>query len=48
MFALGTSLFLMPVVRRMAQRLGLLDVPQDDCRLHTTPIPLVGGIAISL
>jgi UDP-GlcNAc:undecaprenyl-phosphate/decaprenyl-phosphate GlcNAc-1-phosphate transferase len=46
--ALSSSLFLTPVVRRMAQRLGWLDVPQDDRRLHVTPIPRVGGIAIFL
>ncbi len=34
-----------PVVRRLADRLGLVDEP-DARRVHLTPVPLMGGIAI--
>jgi UDP-GlcNAc:undecaprenyl-phosphate GlcNAc-1-phosphate transferase len=44
--SLTSSLFLTPVLRRAAQRLGWVDVPRDGRRLHTLPIPRVGGIAV--
>src|SRR2546423_7058640 len=44
--ALGSSLFLTPVVRRLAQRLGWVDAPADGRRLHETPTPRLGGVAI--
>ena len=46
--ALGSSLFLTPVLRRLAQRFRWLDVPLDDRRIHTRPVPRLGGIAIFL
>jgi UDP-GlcNAc:undecaprenyl-phosphate/decaprenyl-phosphate GlcNAc-1-phosphate transferase len=44
--ALSSSLVLTPVVRRLAQRFGWVDVPKDERRLHELPIPRVGGVAI--
>lgn len=44
--SLGSSLFLTPVIRRLAQRFGWLDVPRDTRRVHETPIPRVGGVAL--
>lgn len=44
--ALGASLFLTPVIRRLAQRFGWLDVPKDERRMHNAPIPRLGGVAI--
>src|SRR3954471_12661398 len=44
--ALSSSLFLTPVLRRAAQRLGWVDTPSDGRRLHTLPVPRVGGAAI--
>jgi UDP-GlcNAc:undecaprenyl-phosphate/decaprenyl-phosphate GlcNAc-1-phosphate transferase len=44
--SLASSLFLTPVLRRAAQRLGWVDVPRDGRRLHALPIPRVGGIAV--
>jgi UDP-GlcNAc:undecaprenyl-phosphate/decaprenyl-phosphate GlcNAc-1-phosphate transferase len=44
--SLSSSLFLTPMLRRAAQRLGWVDVPRDGRRLHTLPIPRVGGIAV--
>lgn len=46
--SLCSSLFLTPVLRRLAQRFNWLDVPQDRRRIHTQPIPRLGGIAIFL
>lgn len=46
--ALSSSLLLTPIVRRLAQRLGWLDVPGDDRRLHYAPVPRLGGVAIFL
>ncbi len=44
--ALSLSLFLTPVIRRLAQRFHWLDVPKDGRRVHTVPIPRVGGVAV--
>ena len=46
--ALSSSLVLTPVIRRLAQRLGWLDVPHDQRRLHLSPVPRLGGVAIFL
>ena len=37
-----------PVVKHFAKRVGAMDVPKDDRRMHTTPIPRMGGLAIFL
>lgn len=44
--ALSSSLILTPLLRRAAQRLGWVDTPQDDRRLHKMPVPRIGGVAI--
>ncbi|HEX8291774.1 MAG TPA: MraY family glycosyltransferase [Pyrinomonadaceae bacterium] len=44
--SLSASLFLTPVVRRAAQRLGWLDVPSDGRRVHEVPVPRLGGVAV--
>src|ERR1051325_4508297 len=44
--ALVSSLFMTPVIRRLAQRRGWFDVPRDKRRLHSRPIPRLGGVAI--
>ena len=44
--ALASSLVLTPLLRRAAQRLGWVDRPTDGRRLHTLPVPRVGGAAI--
>jgi UDP-GlcNAc:undecaprenyl-phosphate GlcNAc-1-phosphate transferase len=41
LLALGAT----PVVRRLADRLGMIDQP-DPRKLHRAPVPLLGGIAI--
>jgi UDP-GlcNAc:undecaprenyl-phosphate/decaprenyl-phosphate GlcNAc-1-phosphate transferase len=44
--SLVSSLFLTPVVRRLAQRRGWLDVPADARRVHSAPVPRLGGVAV--
>ena len=42
--ALGAT----PLARRAAIRLNVLDVPKDERRVHTRPVPMLGGVAIAL
>ncbi len=44
-FAFGISYLLTPRVRNLALRFRLVDLPSDR-RLHSTPIPRLGGIAV--
>ncbi len=37
-----------PLVRVLAFKLGAIDVPRDDRRMHAKPIPRMGGVAIYL
>lgn len=37
-----------PLVKRMAYIVGAIDVPKDNRRMHKTPIPRLGGLAIFL
>lgn len=43
-FVLG--LVFTPLVIRVANRYGLLDIPSDDRRLHSEPVPRLGGVAV--
>jgi UDP-N-acetylmuramyl pentapeptide phosphotransferase/UDP-N-acetylglucosamine-1-phosphate transferase len=43
--SLAASLLLIPWVKKLAPRLGLVDEPSDR-RIHTVPIPRCGGIAV--
>ncbi len=45
--AFGTSLFLTPVARTAAVRFGFMDQPETR-KLHRSPVPLLGGLAIYL
>jgi UDP-GlcNAc:undecaprenyl-phosphate GlcNAc-1-phosphate transferase len=40
------TLALTPVSMRAAPRIGAVDVPEDDRRMHDKPIPCFGGMAI--
>jgi UDP-GlcNAc:undecaprenyl-phosphate/decaprenyl-phosphate GlcNAc-1-phosphate transferase len=44
--AAAIVLLLTPVAARLAPRIGALDVPSDRPRVHSAPIPRIGGIAI--
>ena len=35
-----------PVVRRLAYRIGAVDIPKDTRRVHKRPTPRIGGLAI--
>lgn len=45
-FAAATSFLLTPVARLLAKKVGAIDVPKDNRRMHTKPTPLLGGLAI--
>jgi UDP-GlcNAc:undecaprenyl-phosphate GlcNAc-1-phosphate transferase len=40
------SFILTPFVIKLAHRIGAIDVPKDDRRVHSVPIPRIGGLAI--
>ena len=40
------SFMLTPLVRTLAIRWGFVDVPKDERRMHSKPIPTIGGLAI--
>ncbi|HKS09267.1 MAG TPA: hypothetical protein VJS13_06925 [Pyrinomonadaceae bacterium] len=42
------SLITTPLIRRLCQRLKLLDIPTDSRRVHRTAIPRLGGLALYL
>jgi UDP-GlcNAc:undecaprenyl-phosphate GlcNAc-1-phosphate transferase len=42
------SLLLTPLCRNLFRRLGIVDRPDQNRKLHTTPIPLMGGVPIAL
>lgn len=44
--ALIGSLLLTPMVRKMAMRLSMMDVPDKQRKLHNGPVPLGGGLAV--
>ncbi|MBO5275034.1 MAG: undecaprenyl/decaprenyl-phosphate alpha-N-acetylglucosaminyl 1-phosphate transferase [Clostridia bacterium] len=37
-----------PLVRVLAYKIGAIDVPKDNRRMHKKPMPLIGGVAIFL
>ena len=44
--ALIISLAATPAVKLLAHRVGAIDVPKDARRVHKSPIPRLGGLAI--
>ena len=40
------SFALTPLAKKFAIKIGAIDVPKDDRRMHTKPIPRLGGIAV--
>lgn len=44
--ALFISLFSTPLVKKLAFKVGAVDVPKDDRRVHNEPMPSIGGLAI--
>ncbi len=46
--AAAISCALTPLVKLLAKKVGAMDVPKDERRMHHTPIPRMGGLAIFL
>ncbi len=44
--AFAISLASTPLVKNLAYKIGAIDVPNDDRRVHKKPIPRLGGLAI--
>lgn len=44
--ALVVSFAVTPLVIRLAVKIGALDIPRDNRRMHKVPVPLIGGLAI--
>lgn len=40
------SLIATPIVKRFAVKIGAVDIPKDNRRVHKTAMPLMGGLAI--
>ncbi|SHJ65467.1 MraY family glycosyltransferase [Paramaledivibacter caminithermalis] len=47
-FGAAVSFLSTPIVKKLAYKLGAIDVPKDDRRVHKKPIPRLGGLAIFL
>ena len=46
LLAAVSSLVFTPIVRRLCERLNLLDYIRDERRVHKKPVPRLGGVAI--
>jgi len=44
--AFGFTLISMPLARRIAEKIGAIDVPKDERRMHKQPTPRLGGLAL--
>ncbi|MBR5543381.1 MAG: undecaprenyl/decaprenyl-phosphate alpha-N-acetylglucosaminyl 1-phosphate transferase [Oscillospiraceae bacterium] len=40
------AFILTPLAKRIAYKIGAIDVPKDDRRMHKKPIPRLGGLAV--
>jgi len=47
-FGAVVSFLSTPIVKKIAYKVGAIDVPKDDRRVHKNPIPRLGGLAIFL
>lgn len=44
--AIIISYIMTPIVRKLAFKIGAIDIPKDSRRIHKEPMPLLGGLAI--
>lgn len=44
--AAAISLFATPMIKKIAIRYDVVDIPKDERRVHKKPMPLMGGLAI--
>jgi len=45
-FAFLIAFAVTPIVRKISVKVGAIDIPKDNRRMHSVPIPTMGGIAI--
>lgn len=45
-FAFLVAFAFTPIVRKISIKIGAIDVPKDDRRMHSEPVPTMGGLAI--
>lgn len=45
-FAIVISYAMTPVAKKIAEKIGAIDIPKDERRVHKKPIPRLGGLAI--
>ena len=48
LISLFLSLLITPLVKKLSVRLGIIDLPKSPRKLHSGPVPLIGGLAIFL
>lgn len=48
MVAAVLSFVFTPLVRKLAFKIGAVDIPKDNRRVHKEPMPLIGGLAIAI
>lgn len=46
--AAAVSCAVTPLVKMLARKVGAIDIPKDERRMHHQPIPRLGGLAIFL
>lgn len=46
LIAVSVAFLITPLVIKLAHKVGAIDVPKDNRRVHTVPIPRLGGVAI--
>ena len=46
--AFAVSFLMCPLVKSFAYKIGAIDVPKDNRRMHKKPVPRLGGLAIFL
>lgn len=46
--AMAVSFLMSPLVKSFAYKIGAIDVPKDNRRMHKKPVPRLGGLAIFL
>lgn len=44
--AIIISFIMTPIVRKLAFKIGAIDIPKDNKKVHKEPMPLIGGLAI--
>lgn len=42
------SVILVPLIKKVAEHIGAMDIPKDNRRVHDKPMPKMGGVAVFL